>query len=101
MRRGLWLGAFVVRQNVARSFDNLVRESGKLGDFDAVAAVGGSGLDFAQKNDSSTCLFHRHVIVLHAGKPLGELRQFEIMGSEQRLGPGACVQVLNGGPGDS
>src|SRR5439155_9061179 len=39
-------------------------------------------------------------IVLDAGKLLGEFGKFKVVRGEERLGPGARMQVFDGRPGD-
>src|SRR5579859_6493619 len=64
MRRGLLLGVFMFVQYFARADHHLGRKSRELADFNAVAAVGGSGLDLAQENDAAGILLYRYVEIL-------------------------------------
>ena len=57
--------------------DNITRE--------VLTAVRRTFSDFTQEDHISAALFHRNVEVLHPTQPLGQLRQFVIMRSKQRL----------------
>src|SRR5438874_6248628 len=63
--RDLLLCTLMFSQNLARPLDHFMRQARQLGDFDSVAAVCRAWFDFAQKDDSTTGLFYRNVIILH------------------------------------
>ena len=86
-------GAFVQREDFAGALDHAHRQRGEARDFDAVAAVGGAGLDSAQEEDLIAGLFDRHVEIAHAVELLGELGQLVIVGGEEGLGA-ACVSWM-------
>ena len=68
----------------------------------AVAPVGGAGGDSVQKNDLAVLLRHHDVVVDDSRQPLGQRRQFVVMGGEYRLRPdaGVVVQKLDDRLGD-
>ena len=59
MLREAALGRLVLGQHFAGAHHDFVRQSGQLGDFDSVAAVGCARLDSAQENYASAGFFHR------------------------------------------
>src|SRR5207253_1217701 len=100
LRGHLGLRALVLSQYLPRPPHHFLRQSGKFSHFDPVAAVGGAGLHFSQKRDSSSGFFYRHMEVLHSRKLLRQLGQFEVVGGKKCLGTDTRVQILDGRPGD-
>ena len=94
------LGALVFGQHFSRAVDDIDGQSRQLRDLDAVALVGRALLHFAQKDNSAAAFLHRHVKVLHAAQPVGQLGQLVIMRGKQRLGARVGVNVFDGRPGD-
>src|ERR1039458_4157046 len=68
-------------------------------DFDAVAAVGLAGLDFAQEDDAVAGFLHGDAEVADAIKLLGQFGEFVVVRGEERFGARAGVDVLDHGPG--
>src|SRR5271165_940225 len=96
-------GEFALRrlmlgQHFARASDHFVGQSSQFCDFDTVAAIRGSGFDFAQKDNTASGFLHRNVIVLYSRKLLSQLSQFEIVSGEESLGANTRVQIFDGGP---
>ena len=93
-------GVLVFGQHLARPPYHFIGKAGQLRHFDAVTAVGRARFDLAQKNDPASRLLRRHVVVLHPRKLFGKFGQLEVVGGEERLRPGAGVQVFDRRPGD-
>jgi hypothetical protein len=62
----LTLGRLVFGQHFTGARDYFVRQARELRHFNAVAAVGRTGLDFAQEGDSAAGFFYRDMIILHS-----------------------------------
>jgi hypothetical protein len=63
-------------------------ESGEAGDLDAVGAVGGSRMDFADENDAVAPLFDGDGVIAHPRELLFDLRELVVMGREKGARPG-------------
>src|SRR5260370_8679455 len=77
-----------------------LRQTGELGDMDAVGAVGGAGADLVQKDDIALPFLDPHRVAGERGKLGGERGQLVVMRREEGAAAGDLVQILESGPGD-
>ena len=89
-----------MRQDLAGALDHAHRQRGQARDFDAVAAVGGAGLDAAQEQDLVAGFLHRNVQIADAVELSGELGQLVIVRREESFRADVAVDVLDHGPGE-
>ena len=94
------LALFVALQDFAGALDHAARQTGEPCHFDAVAFVRAAGLDAPEKNDFAGRLFDRDMNVLHAGKKIGQFRQFVIVRGEKRTRARVFLEMLDDSPGD-
>src|SRR5690349_390066 len=94
------LALLVALQHFAGALDDAARQAGQTRDFDAVTLVRAAGLDATKKNNLARGLFDGNVDVLHAGKQIGEFREFVIMGGEKRACASVLLEMLDDSPGD-
>ena len=80
--------------------DDGLGEAGEAGDLDAVAFVGGAGLDFAEEDDVLVPLADGDVVVFDRFFAGGEVAEFVVVGGEEGAGLGAVVEMFGDGPGD-
>jgi len=87
-------------QDFAGTVDDFIGKACQFGYFDSVTAIGGSGLDFAEKNNAAAGFFHRDVVVLHAGELFGEFGQFKVVSGKKGLRAGTGVDIFHSSPGN-
>ncbi|CDC62015.1 uncharacterized protein BN660_01255 [Clostridium sp. CAG:448] len=85
-----------------RTADHISRQSRQLCHLDAVAVIGGTAHDFAQKGDTISPLFGGNVVVDDAAVFLLHDGQLMIMRGKQRLcADSAAVGILHNGAGNA
>ena len=93
---------FQIFQDVLCTRDDLLRQSCKFGDVDAVTFVRSSRDNLAQKDDLITVFAHGNVVIFHSAPCDCKFREFMIMGGE--LGScaagGVIQQKFRDRPGD-
>ncbi len=75
---------FELRQDLAGALDHRPRQTGQLGDVDAVGLVRAARDDLVQEHDPPAFFGHGHVVVAHRRQQLGQPDQLVVVRGEQR-----------------
>lgn len=89
---------FKMIEDGLRPTDDVLGKACESGDLDAVAAVGGTGDDLAEKDDLFVPLTDGHIVVLHARAALSEGGDFVVVGGKQGARLDGVVDVFGDTP---